>query len=323
MMNVFILALLLNGCVAVDLSHGEADNCIEDLASYYGGCWITIGAKREYNGTVDMPLDEALSRSVLFIIGQPTDPFSPKEIEEIGKWVENGGILWVAGDSDYGSGKNVQFIVNSVMDGIGSNLRLDYASVEDPRNNAGRGYRVICFSRRGSRYLCHGPGPVAYLLDGKMHKLSGDQDNLEKEYPLKILIFAENGKIVENTEPLAEAYSALYDENVKIPIAVAEPLGKGVVILSGETPYGGYAPMCLDEYHGVKLAGKTILEEILTEVRDLEKSVPKVVKRKDGGRIVRTAEKCPGYDLGKSILVSLSIIALSTLIAIIIRRKIR
>lgn len=80
----------------------------------------------------------------LLIIPQPTVEFTSAEIQAIKSYLATRGkAIWLAGDSDYPPGEITIAIVNKILEGIGSNLALDYVSVEDPVSNAAAPYRVV------------------------------------------------------------------------------------------------------------------------------------------------------------------------------------
>ena len=101
---------------------------------------------------------ETLAGVDALIIGKlrdETGAFTPEEIEAIQEWFFTGGkFLWVGADSDYVEPylrpEDTSFKSgepNKILAAIGSHLRLDYGSLEDPLSNAGADYRVVSFER--------------------------------------------------------------------------------------------------------------------------------------------------------------------------------
>ncbi|CAI1493633.1 MULTISPECIES: DUF4350 domain-containing protein [Thermococcus] len=221
----------------------------------------------------------------ILILGQPSSPLLPEEIKAIRQWLEEGGkVLWVAGDSDYGNGAKTQQFVNSLLDQLNiTNLRVDLASVEDAQSNAGgKSYRVVAYDdpwkdtpkreilvqnlKYGGKVLAHGPGVVAWV-DGKdgsgdWHPLKPD---VKPDNAYVIIHSNSSSDITENNAPAANAYQA--GQTGEFPIVAAQIVkvnGKNdVIIVSGETPIGGYEPMWASEYYGVKLDGPTVITNIL------------------------------------------------------------
>ncbi|WP_240922510.1 serine/threonine-protein kinase [Thermococcus sp. 9N3] len=213
----------------------------------------------------------------VLIIGQPTANLSSAEISAVREWFYSGGkVLWVAGDSDYGNGAKTQEIVNDLLKALGAPLRLDLCSVEDPVSNAGRPYRPIAYDRpsndtpyrvlliQGVAYgiLAHGPGPVALFANGTWKPL-GDENKPSGVYI--ILRTSKDAQIVENNAPPAKAYRA--GETGEFPIVAAWVWSSGnkrsVLIVSGETPVGGYEPMWASQYYGIKLDGPTFVSNVI------------------------------------------------------------
>ncbi|WP_253910297.1 CGP-CTERM sorting domain-containing protein [Thermococcus sp. 101 C5] len=219
----------------------------------------------------------------MLILGQPTSPFQPDEIQAIAEWFKQGGkVLWVAADSDYGSsGVLAQDIVNALLDQLGvGHLRIDLCSVEDPTSNAGASYRVVGlvqpddntpdkekltqnFQHEG-KVLYHGPAIVAWVDDnGNWQKLV---DGNIPENVYRIVKTSQDGTIVENNDPPAYAYSA-GDVGV-FTLLAAEIIkfdnGKqSVLIVSGESPYGDYEPTWSAQYHGVDLDGPAFVTNMI------------------------------------------------------------
>ncbi|MBP1910782.1 CGP-CTERM sorting domain-containing protein [Thermococcus stetteri] len=231
----------------------------------------------------------------ILIIGQPSSPLYPDEAEAIKKWLEEGGhVLWIAGDSDYGNGAKTQQFVDSFIDQLGlTNLRVDQASVEDPVSNAGAPYRVIAYLdpwndtpkrdilvqgfENDGAVLAHGPGVVAWVdgVDG-----SGDWHKLtpgEKPENTYVLIHSTGDSVIkENTDPAANAYTA--GEQGEFPIAAAQIIkleGKNpsVIIVSGETPIGGYEPMWSSVYYDRQLDGPKVVSNIFKWSIEMTKGV--------------------------------------------------
>ncbi|WP_461866670.1 glucodextranase DOMON-like domain-containing protein [Thermococcus sp.] len=300
--GVFGFALASATTVAVDLAHGEnAKYLSEDVIdketnktlahgitktitdikwAYFGDPTQaeTLGIENLGNKITA----DALKNVDVLILGQPTSPFDPDEIQAISDWFEQGGkVLWVAGDSDYGSGVQAQDAADSVLDMLGiGNLRIDLCSVEDPTSNAGAGYRVVGLVnpdpdtpmkdmltkgfKYGGKVLYHGPGVVAYVDDqGNWKPLVGDN---VPEGIYRIVRSSPDGTIVENNDPPANAYSA--GDNGQFPLLVAQVVKldngkKSILIVSGESPYGDYQPTWTPKYHGVDLDGPQFVTNIL------------------------------------------------------------
>ncbi len=222
------------------------------------------------------------------IIGQPAAEFTPDEIEVINTWFHSGGglkFLWLAGDSDYpaqgGNLEIAQHTINDILETLGAQLRHDYVSVEDPVSNAQRTYRVVgivdseipALNFGAKKVLFHGPGALAYVTpDGEWKSLTGEKP----QNIFNIVRTTDQGTIVEHqpSQPgapgdVGQAYAA-GDTGVFILMA-AELMTVNVegtevprwIVVSGETPYGGYQPMITYQYYGVDLDGPRFIRNCI------------------------------------------------------------
>jgi hypothetical protein len=248
--------------------------------AYFGAPDMFGNASIEYLG--DSITADALANVDVLILGQPSGPLSPDEIQAIANWFAQGNkVLWVAADSDYGSGVQAQDVADSILEQLGyGNLRVDLCSVEDPSSNAGAGYRVVGhvvpdpdtpfagiitqnFVNDG-KVLYHGPGVVAWVDEnGTWHPLN---ETSKPPLTYRIVVTSENGTIVENNDPAANAYLAGDTGVFTLLAAQIVPLDNGkqsVLIVSGESPYGDYEPTWSPLYHGVPLDGPQFVNNIL------------------------------------------------------------
>ena len=301
--GLFGMAFASAATVAVDLAHGENEKYLaEDVLEYETNKTLAHGIVKTITdvewGYFGDPMaadtlgikhlgekitSDALANVDMLILGQPTSPFAPDEIQAIAEWFKQGGkVLWVAADSDYGSsGPQAQDIANSVLEQLGvGHLRIDLCSVEDPTSNAGASYRVVGlvqpddgtpdkekltqnFQHEG-KVLYHGPAIVAWVDDnGNWQKLV---DGNVPENVYRIVKTSQDGTIVENNDPPANAYTA--GETGVFPLLAVEIIkfdnGKqSVLIVSGESPYGDYEPTWTAKYHGVDLDGPAFVTNII------------------------------------------------------------
>ena len=247
----------------------EKELGIKDL-----GGRITYDALKGHNITV-------------LLIGQPLANFTPEEVSAIRRWLEDGGkVLWVAADSDYGNGAKTQEIVDRFLTQLNmTNLRVDLCSLEDPVSNAvGKSYRVVAYDdpwkdtpmrdilvknlKNGGRVLTHGPGVIAWVDEkggtGNWHQLN---EISKPQYAYVIVHSNSSSDIVENSAPAANAYQAGAKGAFPIVATQIIPLGNNrqpdVIIVSGETPIGGYEPMWTAKYYNISLDGPTFVANLL------------------------------------------------------------
>lgn len=216
----------------------------------------------------------------ILIIPQPTVDFSDEEINAIKSYLSSRNkALWLAGDSDYPPGERTISAINRILEAVGSSLALDYVSVEDPVVNAKAPYRVVAFVKppqdlaflgyAAEKVLMHGPGVVAFRDPSTDTWSPITEDLLARRGDIKVIVRSSpNGKIVENTAPpqgsLGRAYSA--GQTGAFPMLVAQIMNQyngSIVIVSSETPLGGYQPGITAEYYGIMLDGPRFVRNLV------------------------------------------------------------
>jgi outer membrane murein-binding lipoprotein Lpp len=223
-----------------------------------------------------------LSRYKVIILGQPPKPLTEAELAALKKWFETGGkVLWCAADSDYPAqgSEESQVACNDVAEYLGARIRLDYVSVEDSQHNAGAGYRVVgvvdpppqlgFLGFMAQRVLFHGPGAVAVVLpDGKWVPATSPEVRKYYNNIYVVVRTTQNGVIVEHRTSAdkkgrdGKAHTA-GDRGVFALMAVEFMPSGSVLILSGETPYGGYEPGVAPVYYRVPLDGPRFFRNLM------------------------------------------------------------
>jgi hypothetical protein len=287
--------------VVVDLSHGQGVKGLDVLLKtlYDAEVYLIVPSKEFYDalspqikalatgyyvGNLARFTDPATGREYtltgiytdLLVIPQPTKPIAADEVTAVVSYLKTrGGGLWVAGDSDYGAGEDTIKIVNDFMIAIGANIVLDYLSIADPVSNCGADYRVVAWVRppKGLEFLAygaekilmHGPGVVAFYnpTTGTFEKLA---DVVKTRDDIKVIVWSSpNGTIVENN---AKIRGIAYEVGSvgTFPMVVAQIMpqyNNAIVILSGETPVGGYQPMITAQYYLVYLDGPRFVRNMV------------------------------------------------------------
>ncbi len=267
--------------VAVDLSHGESDK-------YLGFIQGNITFVNWVNITEGPITADTLAGVDVLIIGQPTIAFSPDEMQAIADWLAQGNkVLWVAGDSDYGSGNATQVYVNDLLEYIGAKLRIEYASFYDDIHNAGRFYRCLAYVNpdnvpelrtdiisQGITHpiLAHGPAPLIWVDDqGNPHDIVNETfDGL-----IRIAWSGNTSYIGDNNPPPPLVYDPLFygkgAGNFTFVFIAAEYHADthDLIVVSGESPYGDYEPTWAWEYYNVTLDGPTFVTNMITWFKTL------------------------------------------------------
>ncbi len=252
---------------AADLGHGEnnkyLDYIIGNTSSIVG--WATI------NGSFT---PETLANVSILVLGQPEVNLTSDEIEALQAWLASGPrVIWIGGDSDYRSGASRQAIANAILEAIGSHLRLELAEVMDGEHNTGRPWSLVGYvapdnitglntsiisANITKPILLHGPTAVYWLSDNGS---CIDPVNTTIEGLVRIL-WSYNTSYIEDSQPPAPI---CYPDGQQGPFVLmaAEVIGDDLVIVSGETPYGGYQPMWTWYYYGTELDGPRFVSNVI------------------------------------------------------------
>jgi len=194
-----------------------------------------------------------LKGAVMLIMVQanPLLDYSTDEFEVVKGWLDEGGKgLWIASDSDFGNDALRQTSANEVLEYIGSALRIESASAEDPFSNGYAPYRVLAVSDNAdpefgflvsgvNRSLFHGPGTIIGYEDGRYIKL--EEESLDNVHVL--MTTTSDGVIVDSMEPTPQAHQA--GDIGAFPVIVLEidPENTNVIIASGDAPFGHFRGM--------------------------------------------------------------------------------
>lgn len=257
--------------VMLDLSHGESDK----YANYIIGNLSDIADFVLLKNATITP--EALGNVDVLIIGQAGASFSSDEIQAIVSWLESGPkVLWIAGDSDYGNDGPVrQEIANTLLEAVGSHLRLEVGAVYDNVHNADAFYRVLGEVKPDDKpeyntsviaqnitkpVLYHGPTVLIWQDDqGNYHDLATEtQPNF-----IRIVWTYNTSYIADNSPPPLNYYDPAIDKNRTFVMLAAEVMGDDIIVASGESPYGDYEPTWSWEYHGVQLDGPQFVRNMI------------------------------------------------------------
>jgi len=282
--------------IAVDLGHGEKDKYLNYImgnitqvtidGKTYSVKWVTIG-----NNTPITP--DLLANVDILLIGQPTTGFTPDEMNAILGWLKKGNkALYVAGDSDYGSGPASISAVNDLLEYIGVKLRLEHAGVYSNPNYtytykgkvyptcAAAYYRMLAFVEPDNvpylftsmlsegitkPILMHGPTVLIFVDEtGAYH------DPVNETYPGLIRIaWYHMAYIADNQPPAPYKYDLLlYGQgtgNWSFIGYAAEYWDKynSVITVAGESLYGDYEPAWASSYYGVELDGPKFVTNLV------------------------------------------------------------
>jgi outer membrane murein-binding lipoprotein Lpp len=174
--------------------------------------------------------------------------YSDAELSKIKSWFEEGGkAIWVAADSDFGNDAMRQASANSALEYLGSSLRFEASSTEDPVSNGGAPYRVLGVSDNVDpefahlvsgveRGLFHGPGIIIGYEGGAYVALETDAP----DGVYIIMTTSEAGVVVDNSEPSPEVHEAGDEGSFPVMALEVDYDSGNIVIATGDAPFGQY-----------------------------------------------------------------------------------
>lgn len=278
--------------ILIDLSHGQTvGGVVEMMKMIPEANWVVLlsseadlevlpdyvknNAEIRYGGFTSTTLKDV----EMVIIGQALRLVTPEEISALVSWFNSTPrAIWVAGDSDYPAQGNeiAQQVVNMVAEAVGSHLRIDYVAVDDTISNAKATYRVVGIVDPDPEVavlgygvnvtLFHGPGPLAAVLD------NGTWVNPINVKIPNVYIVArttEGGKINEYQPSAPGAPGMIHQlyspgDTGVFPLLAVEVLPNGnKIIVSGESPYGGYQSGLTYVYYGVIMQGMRLFRNLV------------------------------------------------------------
>ncbi|MEM4427814.1 MAG: hypothetical protein QW036_03595, partial [Zestosphaera sp.] len=278
--------------ILIDLSHGQTvGGVIEMMKMIPEANWVILlsseadlgalpdyiknNAEIRYGGFTSTTLKDV----EMVIIGQALRLVTPEEISALVSWFNSTPrAIWLAGDSDYPAQGNeiAQQVVNMIAEALGSHLRIDYVAVDDTISNAKATYRVVGIVDPDPEVaelgygvqvaLFHGPGPLAAVLD------NGTWVNPINVKIPNVYIVArttEGGKISEYQPSAPGAPGMIHQlyspgDTGVFPLLAVEILpNENRVIVSGESPYGGYQSGLTYVYYGVVMQGMRLFRNIV------------------------------------------------------------
>ena len=283
--------------ILIDLSHGQPSSGIEIIMRMVPEAQWYILVRSEEDKEALSPLVKSLAHDIIVgdfstidlekyriqmvIIGQPQALFTPEEVSAIVAWFTKypGRAIWLAADSDYPAqgSETAQQAVNMVLEALGAKIRMDYVSIEDEESCAIRTYRVLgivnpdpevaVLGYACDKVLFHGPGGIAWVDEaGKWHILT-KEDKPENVYI--VVTTTSKGKVAEHqAEPTGISGKAYVPGEYGVYTLMAVELikvgkGYGRIVLSGESPYGGYQPLTTWMYYGYVISGPQFVRNVI------------------------------------------------------------
>jgi ABC-type transport system substrate-binding protein len=260
-----------SGKIVFDYSHGQYKQLLVDSTDLFIARNLTemgfevVWALGGINSSI---LADATGFVAGSIFGQ-LNGYSVDEVSAIADWFNAGDrFMWVGYDSDYNGLEYVNDNMTAILEGVGSHVYGEPTSVEDPESNCGAAYR--CVANRTSNdshissivnsvetVLMHGPT----LLYGSTSGFEGtdsvalETTTITDVYPL--LYYSQAATIIDSD--LVPPYAHSDGDTGAFVAAVMEvnagAADRGVLVVSGASPYGDYMPMAEDFYYSRDLSG--------------------------------------------------------------------
>lgn len=206
--------------------------------------WVTWSVVLE-----DIEASDLTGADMLIMVQQDSSmDYSDDELAVVKSWFDEGEkTIWIAADSDYGTDSLRQPTANSALEYIGSSLRIEASSVEDPVSNGGAPYRVLAVSDNVDpefahlvsgveRGLFHGPGIVVGYVGESYVAL---EDTSIPGVSI-IMTTTEVGMVADSTEPSPEVHEAGDEGSFPVMALEVDYDTGNIVIATGEAPFGQY-----------------------------------------------------------------------------------
>ena len=206
--------------------------------------WVTWSVVLE-----DIEASDLTGADMLIMVREDASMvYSDDELAAVKSWFDKGEkTIWIAADSDYGNDALRQPTGNSALEYLGSSLRFEASSVEDPVSNGGAPYRVLAVSDNVDpefahlvsgveRGLFHGPGIVIGYVDGAYVALETDAP----DGVYVIMTTSEVGVVVDNSEPAPEVHEAGDEGSFPVMALEVDYDSGNILIATGEAPFGQY-----------------------------------------------------------------------------------
>jgi hypothetical protein len=236
--------------------------------------YTTIFATGDLNSSILSTADGLIVGSIYGI----EDGFTADEVNAISSWYNVGGkFMWIGYDSDYGGFAYINDNMTQILEAVDSHVYGEPTSIEDAVSNCGgAAYRAVATgTSSNSKVSATGTGVSAVLLHGSTlvyGSTSADPDvgtvaletqSISNVYP--ILYYSSSAYITDADLIPPKAHSnnqegAFVAATIELGMGVNE---KGVLVVSGASPYGDYQPMCCNEYYDVKLDGMRFVKQVI------------------------------------------------------------
>ncbi len=283
--------------VVIDISHGQGPstgdwtgNKLEGLMASFEGNLTAKGL--EVVWTTQINETTLADAQFLFLGSLYGSSFTDAEVAAIAAWFKQGEkTIWVGGDSDYGA-STIPFDMNRVLRAIGSKLRFEHTSLEDPVTNCAAGYRpranvtnmedmevagIVAGFNATQGVLFHGPT----ILYGFYNGMAVPLETMMVPNVYWVMKSGASGILVDADPTINPPLAHEVGQQGSFVVMAVEKYvsghGNGKVIVSGENPYGGYQPMFSSEYKDIALDGADIVMNAVDWGLNIESASDKMI----------------------------------------------
>lgn len=265
--------------------YGIGTNGLSEIQTWLEGLGATVRIATVLNATV-------LSGADALILAGPYGPATgieefnatnaPGFFQTIWNWwngtaggVGGGKFLWVGSDSDYGGRDWIAGNASLVLETVGSHLRHEPTSIEDPISNCQASYRVVpnvtvttgdaATITAGITHgaLFHGP-TLLYGVNGTGHDVALHNNSIPGVF--NILLTNDTGVVVDGN-PLIPPLTVTDAQIGNFVMMAGEKdigyFSNNRVIATGASPYGDYEPMWTDTYYSTYMNGSTLVKQAI------------------------------------------------------------
>ncbi len=292
--------------IVFDYSHGQKNDLVSDIDLALETTLINLGYQVVWaRGGLNSSILSDAKALIVSSVYPATNAFDQSEIDAITEWFNNGSkFMWIGCDNDY-DGPFINGNMSRILEGVGSHVYPESASILDPISNAGAAYRTIA-TGTSSNPLVSGTGMnveailmhAGTLLYGSSSNSPGEGVNpiamedttLENVYP--ILYYNESAVITDN-EPDPPIAHDIDDTGAFVAATIEFGLcddNSSVLVVSGASPYGDYRPMCDDLYYDKVLQGNTFVSQTIDlGIKSAHETNPPSVTLESSSLIANTA----------------------------------
>ena len=322
------------GTIVIDWSHGQYKASAEHLDRFLEGNLTAMGFDIEFavGGLNSTILEDANGLIIGSIYGE-TSGFLAAEVTAVADWFNAGNkFLWVAHDSDFGSGSTGQFIndnMTQILEAVGSHVYAEPTSVQDPVSYAGASYRPVANGTSDDAFVAdivanvetvfvHSPtclyGSDSDTPGEGVDPVALEDTSITDVYPL--LFHGGNATIVDSDILYPYAHTD-GEQGAYVSVTIEVNAGdneSGAIVVSGGGVIGYYWPMTESSYAGVTgMDGLLLVSQAIDF--GMQDALPEPITT------TTTTTEPPLFDMTTLLLIGGAAVVVIVLIVIVIKKR--